>query len=157
MADQRKTAASDAAKRAKAKYKRKPEVRARENARRRTPEARAKQRARQKARAETEPQYVVARRLRCRLWHALKRRYGDGKRSNCSLGVDWNAVVDYLGEPPDGWANREGWHIDHIRPLASFDLTDPEQVRAACAPENHQWLPAAENIAKGAKMPPCGS
>jgi hypothetical protein len=33
----------------------------------------------------------------------------------------------------------------------SFDLSDPEQVQQACAPNNHQWLPAKENLMKSAK------
>ena len=31
------------------------------------------------------------------------------------------------------------------------DLNDPEQVKEAFKPENHQWLPAIENIKKGKK------
>jgi hypothetical protein len=52
------------------------------------------------------------------------------------------------------WANhgRHGWHIDHIRPCASFDLTDPEQQRACFHYMNLQPLWAADNIRKGARL-----
>lgn len=51
------------------------------------------------------------------------------------------------------WGNRglRGWHIDHIRPCASFDLTDPAQ-RAQCFHyTNLQPLWAADNLAKSTK------
>jgi predicted nucleic acid-binding Zn ribbon protein len=44
------------------------------------------------------------------------------------------------------------WHIDHIQPLASFDLTDPAQRRLACNYNNLQPLPAKENIIKSDKI-----
>jgi len=45
-----------------------------------------------------------------------------------------------------------GWHIDHIIPLASFDLTDREQLLKACNYTNLQPMWAKENISKGAKI-----
>jgi hypothetical protein len=42
-------------------------------------------------------------------------------------------------------------HIDHIRPRASFDLTDPEQVRACWSLQNLQLLWAEDNQKKAAK------
>jgi len=52
-----------------------------------------------------------------------------------------------------GWDNygRDGWHIDHIRPCASFDLADLEQQRQCFHYSNLQPLWAADNIRKGAK------
>lgn len=41
------------------------------------------------------------------------------------------------------WDNRGSeWHVDHIQPFRSFDLSDPEQRRAACHYTNLQpvWL-----------------
>ena len=52
-------------------------------------------------------------------------------------------LVEYLGDRPEG-----DFHIDHILPLAAFDFNDDAQIRAAFAPENHQWLPAKENLEK---------
>ena len=45
-----------------------------------------------------------------------------------------------------------GWHIDHIIPLSSFDLTDREQFLKACCYTNLQPLWAKENIEKGNKI-----
>jgi len=42
-------------------------------------------------------------------------------------------------------------HIDHIRPRASFDLTDPAQPRECFHYTNLPLLPAKENIKKGSK------
>jgi len=43
------------------------------------------------------------------------------------------------------------YEIDHVRPLAGFNLRVPEQVAAAFAPSNHQWLRRSANRAKGAR------
>jgi 5-methylcytosine-specific restriction endonuclease McrA len=49
----------------------------------------------------------------------------------------------------DNWG--EYWHIDHIRPLASFDLTDREQFLAAANWSNLQPLEKIANHRKGAR------
>lgn len=43
-------------------------------------------------------------------------------------------------------------HIDHRRPLASFDLADPNEWRHAWALSNLQPLWAPDNLAKGARL-----
>lgn len=52
------------------------------------------------------------------------------------------------------WDNYgyRGWHVDHIRPCASFDLRDPEQQRLCFHYTNLQPLWAEENQQKGAKL-----
>lgn len=54
------------------------------------------------------------------------------------------------------WDNYgpNGWHIDHIRPCASFDLLDPDQQRQCFHYSNLRPLLAIDNLTKGAKWAP---
>lgn len=54
------------------------------------------------------------------------------------------------------WQNygKNGWHIDHKRPCASFDLTDPEQQKQCFHYTNLQPLWWWDNIAKSDKYEP---
>lgn len=56
--------------------------------------------------------------------------------------------------PGMSWDNYgyRGWHIDHIVPIAKFDLGDPLQQAAAFHYTNLQPLWAKDNIRKGAKI-----
>lgn len=51
------------------------------------------------------------------------------------------------------WDNYgyRGWHIDHIKPCASFDLTDPNQREQCFHFSNLQPMWAKDNLSKGAK------
>jgi hypothetical protein len=65
-------------------------------------------------------------------------------------------LVKYLESkflPEMSWKNysRRGWHIDHIRSLVSFDLTDPEQQAVAFHYSNLQPLWASDNCGKGGR------
>jgi hypothetical protein len=52
------------------------------------------------------------------------------------------------------WENygKKGWHIDHILPCASFDLTDPEQQKKCFHYTNLQPLWADDNYRKKDKI-----
>lgn len=54
------------------------------------------------------------------------------------------------------WTNysKQGWHIDHIIPCASFDLSKPEEQRKCFHYSNLQPLWAEENYRKAKKICP---
>jgi hypothetical protein len=93
-------------------------------------------------------------RLRARLYQAIKKaaRAGSAVRDlGCSI-KELRAHLEARFQPGMSWENWSptGWHIDHIRPLASFDLTQRDQLLLACHYTNLQPLWAPENVRKGA-------
>jgi hypothetical protein len=52
------------------------------------------------------------------------------------------------------WENygKAGWHVDHIIPCSSFDLTDPEQQKRCFHYTNLQPLWAVDNLKKSNKI-----
>jgi hypothetical protein len=75
-----------------------------------------------------------------------------------NLGCTINELITYLElkfQPEMSWDNygKFGWHIDHIVPLASFNLEDPEELKKACHYTNLQPLWAKDNLSKGDKYP----
>lgn len=54
------------------------------------------------------------------------------------------------------WGNMEYWHIDHVRPLASFAIAGVrcDQFREAWSLANLQPLWGRDNISKGARWTP---
>ena len=69
------------------------------------------------------------------------------------LGADANFVREHLEKqfkPGMSWANhtKDGWHIDHKIPCASFDLTKPEEQQKCFHYTNLQPLWARENLTK---------
>lgn len=104
---------------------------------------------------KTNIQYKLGTRLRIRLCNALKGNYKSGSAVK-DLGCSINELRKYLEskfEPGMSWDNYGfyGWHIDHIKPLSSFDLTDREQILKACHYTNLQPLWAKDNLSKANK------
>ena len=93
--------------------------------------------------------YYLSDRLRTLLKNALKYYTKTGKMlSSKQYGIDYELILNHLKPFPKDLSK---YHIDHIRPLCSFNLTNQEEVSKAFSPENHQWLLAGENISKGGK------
>lgn len=105
---------------------------------------------------KTDPEFKFKLNLRTRLRNALKGNYKSGSAVK-DLGCSINELKSYLEskfQPGMSWDNHgiHGWHIDHIKPLSSFDLTDRKQMLEACHYTNLQPLWAKDNLAKGDKL-----
>jgi hypothetical protein len=96
--------------------------------------------------------------LRSRLLHALKKNQKIGSAIS-DLGCTISKLKFHLQmkfhrnsrgkHEYMSWENYGEWHIDHIRPLSSFDLSNPEQIKVACHYTNLQPLWAKDNLKKG--------
>lgn len=71
----------------------------------------------------------------------------------CSI-EQLKAHLESQFEPWMNWDNygKYGWHIDHIIPISKFDLTDAEQLKAACNFKNLKPIHWRANIIKRDKI-----
>lgn len=108
--------------------------------------------ARQRKRRRDNPEFAIAARMTASIYQALR----EGK-----AGRRWESLVGYtLGDLTAhlerqfgkgmSWANYGQWHIDHIRPVASFTFSTAEDddFKACWALTNLRPLWKAENLAK---------
>jgi hypothetical protein len=100
---------------------------------------------------------ILCRRMR----QALKKASKSDSTMNL-VGCDLDSLklhLEQLFEDGMSWDNHgrpngdffAGWHVDHIRPCASFDLTNEEQQRVCFHYTNLQPLWAKDNMSKGDK------
>ena len=88
--------------------------------------------------------------LRSRLSHAVQHGYR-GSSAVRDLGCTLDEFITYIArlfQPEMSWNNYGAWHLDHIKPLAIFDLTIREQVLEACHYTNLRPLWALENLSR---------
>ncbi len=108
-----------------------------------------------------DPVFNLTVKIRRRIHMAL--RYAkdgrrDRRRSIADLGCSYNDLKVYIESLfSRGMTWRDVFtgriHLDHIKPCADFDLTDPEQRRACFHYTNLQPLWKADNLRKGAHYP----
>ncbi len=108
-----------------------------------------------KKRIKINPLFAVAFRLRQRVRIAIRSYTKTGKIMTArEYGINYKEIIEYLKPFPK---DLENWHIDHRRPLVSFNFvnldgsTNLEEIKKAFAPRNHQWLTAHENLSKSGK------
>jgi hypothetical protein len=108
------------------------------------------------------PQFKLADNVRKRIVRYLKgingRKFG---KTNELLGCDWKFLKKHLTDQfynqkktnkEMSWNNYGKWHVDHIIPLSSFDLTIVEKQFTACHFSNLQPLWAKDNLEKNNRL-----
>ncbi len=105
-------------------------------------------------RYKNDIQFRLARLISGRLNKMLRGIYTSQSLSEY-LGCSFEELKQYLEtrfESGMSWENHGEWHIDHVIPLASVDLTNPKELARVCHYSNLQPLWADENIRKGANI-----
>lgn len=102
--------------------------------------------------------FKINRSLRSRLTSAIKGGYKAGsavKDLGCSID-DFKIYMEKQFKSGMSWENwgsgENDWQIDHIMPLAAFDLTNRQHVLLACHHGNLQPLWSRENYRKNDKV-----
>ena len=108
-------------------------------------------------RRHNDPSFKIASNLRGRINSALKAQ-GAIKSSSLweVLGCDKQTLILHLeSQFTEGmtWQNHttDGWHIDHRKPCAAFDLTNVEEQKLCFHYTNLQPLWSKENQSKNSK------
>lgn len=99
------------------------------------------------------PSVRVAQSIRARINGVLNGRIKSGSTFDL-LGCDRNGLANHLEvqfKNEMSWDNYGEWHIDHIKPCASFDLTNPKEQSECFHYSNLQPLWALENLRKHCK------
>ena len=109
-----------------------------------------------RARKKRDPLFRAIGNLRSYLSHTLKTR-GLHKSNHLMdlLGCDWPSLKTHLESRfVEGmtWDNYGEWHIDHVNPLASFDLSQKDELVVAWHYTNLQPLWAEDNLRKSDKI-----
>ena len=107
-----------------------------------------------KNRFKTDPIFKLIKTQRGRMWAVLKgkKKYKSTiKLLGCSAEECWNHLEQQF-KPGMTRDNYGLWHVDHIIPCASFDLTKLSEQEKCFHYTNLQPLWAIDNIKKGAKL-----
>ena len=111
-------------------------------------------------RRQTDVDYKIKTYLSNRIRNALN-RHGKSKHTMAFLGCSIEQLKGHLQETAiqNGYLDFEienysgsEYHIDHIIPCASFDLSQPEEQKKCFHWSNLQILTAEENLQKSAKL-----
>jgi hypothetical protein len=103
---------------------------------------------------KTDPHFKLKQQLSHRIFMALKGKV-KSKRTKDLLGCTIEELwvnLEKSFKPGMTKENYGKWHVDHIIPCSSFDLTKPEEQAQCFHYTNLQPLWASENLAKGSKI-----
>jgi hypothetical protein len=124
------------------------------NAKYRTEPFKKKRRAYIKKKMSMDSAYKLKKTLRARFNLAIIREYKSGSAIHL-LGCTIDFFKQYIADQFTSgmcWENHGKWHLDHIRPCGSFDLTKADQQAICFHHTNIQPLWAKDNLVKGCKV-----
>jgi len=105
-----------------------------------------------------DPKFRLNNKIKIAIWESIKRNK-NSHRWEYWVGYKLEDLIIHLEnqfKPGMSWDNygKEGWDIDHIKPISSFNFTsyNDTEFKECWALDNLQPLWAAENISKGAKL-----
>ena len=111
-----------------------------------------------RSRRKTDPTLRLTKSLRARVRQALKGK-NKSKSTMELIGCTIDELWLHLEKQFEPGMTRENngcgevcWHVDHIKPCAAFDLSDPEQQKICFHYTNLQPLWQKDNLSKGAKF-----
>ena len=105
-----------------------------------------------------DPQFNIAIKFRRRIYMAVRKQYTDKAKTTIELlGCSYQQLKEHIEHQ---FRDGMSWdlllkgeiHLDHIRPLATFDLTKESEQKKAFHYTNLQPLWAEDNLRKGAKL-----
>lgn len=133
-----------------------PELRHADNRRRArlkkaTPEKRARRNRRERLRQSQRLSRILRNRLNLAVTNGTKAGSAVSDLG-CTI-AELRRHIEAKFAPGMTWENYGDWHIDHLVPLALFDLANRGQLLKACHYTNLQPLWASENQRKGASLP----
>ena len=109
-----------------------------------------------KKKYNTDPYFKAVSCMRTRVSKLLKLKNADKFNKFYEyLGCTKQEFIKYFQQKfKEGmtWENHGEWHIDHIKPCASFNLLDEEEQKKCFHYTNLQPLWASENLSKGCKF-----
>jgi len=108
----------------------------------------------QKKRRKIDPNFKIVCYVRTRMYQALK---SNSKNLSTMLltGCDIEYLMYYLQckfTKGMNWDNYGKWHVDHIKPCSSFNLSKTSEQKKCFNYINLQPLWAKDNIKKGSKI-----
>jgi len=102
-------------------------------------------------RRDNDPEYRLRMNLHSRLYMAVQyKRCKTMELTGCSL-EELTQYIESKFITGMSWENYGEWHIDHIRPCASFNLEDIEEQKKCFHWSNLQPLWAKDNLRKGSR------
>ncbi len=115
-----------------------------------------------KARYAADPEFAMRRNLSSRIAHSLRENNARKPEETLALlDCTWDEFVEWISSQfEEGMTldNYGEWHLDHVRPLESFQLSENGQPSEQCYVgfnwRNYQPLWAAKNISKSDNYEP---